>query len=646
VGSGRIARYAVAVIATGVALGSRMALAPSLGDRIPFATLYPALVLAAWYGGLGPALVSLAGGALGAWFVLIAPVGSFAIGAPADRVALVVFLVTGLVVAFLGHAIHAGRRRADEAAELARQRQALLEAEVLEREEADLALRAKEKQLEEVTNSTSVLLAQCTRDLRYVFANRACEEFFGRPREEIVGQPIESVIGKAALASIRPHVEKVLQGEVEEYEMEVPYAHAGPRFMHVKYVPDRDPHGDVRGWFASDIDITARKRAEDALREADRRKDEFLATLGHELRNPLAPIGNAVELLRARGPAEPELQAARDMIHRQVRLMTRLIDDLLDVSRITLGKLQLRTERVELREVIQDAVATIRPYVESRGHELMVRLPPEPIVLVADPARLAQVFGNLLSNACKFTERYGRIELSATVLPATGDSQEVEVRIKDDGIGIPAEFTPRLFEKFAQVSSALERSQSGLGLGLALVRGLAEMHGGSVSAVSGGQGQGSEFVVRLPLPANLPALFARTDHRDEAHAGPAGHRILVVDDNRDSADSLAMLLRLAGNEVETANTGLEAVDTAGRYLPELVLMDIGMPGLNGYDACRLIREQPWGKDMVLIAQTGWGQDGDRRRAREAGFDDHLVKPLDQSALSRVLQSIPRGRSRG
>jgi signal transduction histidine kinase len=440
-------------------------------------------------------------------------------------------------------------------------------------------------------------------------------------------------------------VDKVLQGEVVEFETELDYSHAGKRFVHVKYVPDREPGGEVRGWFASVTDITDRKRAEEALREADRRKDEFLATLGHELRSPLAPIGNAVEMLRARGSADPELSAARDMIHRQVRLMTRLIDDLLDVSRITLGKLQLRTERVELRDVIEDAVATIQHYAESRGHQITVSLPAEPIVLVADPARLAQVFGNLLSNACKFTEKHGRIELRARVLRGPDASPEVEVAVVDDGMGIPPEFVPRLFEKFAQVSPALERSQAGLGLGLALVRGLAEMHGGSVNARHGRAGRGSEFVVRLPLPPGPPALTPRSDAVDHEPGPGPGHRILVVDDNRDSADSLAMLLRLSGNEVETAHGGREAVATAARYRPELVLMDIGMPELNGYEACRLIREQPWGKQMVLIAQTGWGQDGDRRRAREAGFDGHLVKPLDQGALSRLLRSIPRSSSR-
>jgi PAS domain S-box-containing protein len=644
-GPGPWVRYALAVAVTAIAIAVRVALVPVLGDRGPYATVFLTVLLMAWYAGLGPSLVSLVLGGLGVKFFLVPPLHSFALAGRGDLITLVLFLVTGTLAVALGHASHEGRRRAEEAAELARQRQEMLEAEAAERDEAERALRDKEAQLEKVTDHTSVLLTQSDRELRYVFVNRACAEFFGRPREEIVGQPVQAILGHAAFAAVRPHIERVLGGEVVDFETELDYTHAGKRFVHVKYVPDRDTGGEVRGWFASTADITDRKRAEEALREADRRKDEFLATLGHELRNPLAPIGNAVEVLRARGPADPELTAARDMIHRQVRLMTRLIDDLLDVSRITLGKLQLRTERVELREVIQDAVATIRPYAESKGHEITVSLPPEPIVLVADPARLAQVFGNLLSNACKFTEKDGRIVLRARVLRGTEGSPEVEVAVEDDGLGIPPEFVPRLFEKFAQVSSALERSQAGLGLGLALVRGLTEMHGGSVSAHSSGGGRGSEFVVRLPLPPGPPALTSRRDLLDQEPAQGPGHRILVVDDNRDSADSLAMLLRLSGNEVETAHGGREAVDTAARYRPELVLMDIGMPEVNGYEACRLIREQPWGKQMVLIAQTGWGQDGDRRRAREAGFDGHLVKPLEQGALTRLLRSIPRSASR-
>jgi PAS domain S-box-containing protein len=639
------ARYALAVAVTAVAIALRLALVPVLGDRGPYATVFSTVLLMAWYGGLGPSLVLLVLGGLGVKFFLVPPLHSFALAGNGDLITLVLFLITGSLAVALGHASHEGRRRAEEAADLARRRQELVEAEAAERDEAQRALRDKEAQLEKVTEHTSVVLTQCDRELRYVFVNRACAEFFGRPREEIVGRPVQAVLGDAAFAAIRPHVDKVLQGEVVEFETELDYSHAGKRFVHVKYVPDREPGGEVRGWFASVTDITDRKRAEEALREADRRKDEFLATLGHELRSPLAPIGNAVEMLRARGSADPELSAARDMIHRQVRLMTRLIDDLLDVSRITLGKLQLRTERVELRDVIEDAVATIQHYAESRGHQITVSLPAEPIVLVADPARLAQVFGNLLSNACKFTEKHGRIELRARVLRGPDASPEVEVAVVDDGMGIPPEFVPRLFEKFAQVSPALERSQAGLGLGLALVRGLAEMHGGSVNARNGRAGLGSEFVVRLPLPPGPPALTPRSDAVDHEPGPGPGHRILVVDDNRDSADSLAMLLRLSGNEVETAHGGREAVATAARYRPELVLMDIGMPELNGYEACRLIREQPWGKQMVLIAQTGWGQDGDRRRAREAGFDGHLVKPLDQGALSRLLRSIPRSSSR-
>jgi PAS domain S-box-containing protein len=633
------------VAATAVALALRVALVPVLGDRGPYFTVFSIVLLMAWWGGLGPSLVSLILGALGVQFLLVAPIHSLSVAQSGDLISLGLFLVTGGLAVALGHASHQGRRRAEEAAELTRRKQELLEAEVAEREEVQQALREKERQLESVTDHTSVVLTQCSRDLRYVFVNRAAAELLGRPRDEIVGQPVETILGEAAFAAIRPYVETVLRGEPVEFDTTLDYGHAGPRFVHVKYVPEREANGEVVGWFGSITDITERKRAEDALREADRRKDEFLATLSHELRNPLAPIGNAVEVLRARGAADPELQTAREMINRQVRLMTRLIDDLLDVSRITLGKLQLRTERTELREVIRDAVATIRPQAESRGQDITVSLPAEPVVLVADPARLAQVFGNLLSNACKFSEDRGRVEVRASVLRPPRQAPAVEVSIKDDGSGIPSEFVPRLFEKFAQVSPALERPHAGLGVGLALVRGLAEMHGGSVRAQSEGAGRGSEFVVHLPMPATPPALTARSELVDSDAVAPPGRRILVVDDNRDSADSLAMLLRLSGNEVETAHGGREAVDTAARYRPELVLMDIGMPELNGYEACRLIREQPWGKHMVLIAQTGWGQDGDRRRAREAGFDGHLVKPLEPSALSRLLRSIPRSGSR-
>jgi PAS domain S-box-containing protein len=383
-----------------------------------------------------------------------------------------------------------------------------------------------------------------------------------------------------------------------------------------------------------------RLRLVNQLKEADRRKDEFLATLAHELRNPLAPVRNAVQVLRMKGPDEPDLRWGRDVIERQVDHLTRLIDDLLDVSRITRNKLELRKQRVALTEVISGAVESSRPLVEECGQTLTVTLPSEPVHINGDLVRLSQVFLNLLNNAAKYTERGGQIRLTAE-----RQGGDVVVKVKDSGVGIPAEKLPRLFEMFFQVDRSLEKSQGGLGIGLSLARRLVELHGGKVEARSEGIGKGSEFIVCLPvLVDNVMPLSSRepTDN-DCAQATPT-RRILVVDDNRDSADSLAMLLRLMGNEVLTAYDGLAALEVAERIRPDVVLLDIGMPRLNGYDTCHRIREQPWGRSPVMIALTGWGQEEDKRRTQDAGFDAHLIKPVDPTALMNLLDSRAKSRS--
>lgn len=374
-----------------------------------------------------------------------------------------------------------------------------------------------------------------------------------------------------------------------------------------------------------------RLRLVNELKEADRRKDEFLATLAHELRNPLAPVRNAVQVLHLKGSNAPEARWARDVIERQVAHLTRLIDDLLDVSRISRSRLELRKERVELSEIVKGAVETSRPLIEQYGHELTVSLPAETLYLEADLVRLAQVFMNLLTNAAKYTERGGRIWLNAEQ-----QGREVVVRVKDTGVGIPPEKLSRLFELFFQVEGSLERSQGGLGIGLSLVRRLVELHGGSVKAHSAGLGKGSEFTVRLPVLAEPPAIVQQQPERNGEKKGASSLRILVVDDVEDSAESMALLLRLKGHTVETAHDGLTAVEMADRLRPEIVMLDIGMPKLNGYDACRRIRAHPWGRQMLLIALTGWGAEEDKRRTEEAGFDGHLVKPVDASTLQSIL----------
>ena len=387
-------------------------------------------------------------------------------------------------------------------------------------------------------------------------------------------------------------------------------------------------------------DITERRRIERELREADRRKDEFLAMLAHELRNPLAPIRNMLEIMK-RGDGHADLiPQARATMDRQLGHMTRLVDDLLDVSRISRGRIELKRERVELASVVYQSVEACRPLAECAKHEVTVTLPPEPIHLHADPVRLAQVFGNLLNNACKYTEAGGRIGLSAELASGGGQPPEVVVKVKDSGIGIPPDKLDSIFGMFTQVDRTLERSQGGLGIGLTLAKRLVEMHGGSVRAFSEGPGRGSEFVVRLPVLIVEPRKSQPAEPTGNEPPAPTARRVLVVDDNPDSAASLAMLLKLAGNETCTAHDGLEAMKTAETFRPDVVFLDIGLPKLNGRDAARRIREQPWGTKMVLVALTGWGQDEDRRRSQEAGFDHHMVKPIDYAVLNKLLASLP------
>lgn len=419
------------------------------------------------------------------------------------------------------------------------------------------------------------------------------------------------------------------------YRMEYRVRHGSGEWIHVEEVGQviRGPADGALRLVGAIVDVTQRARAEAALRDANRRKDEFLAILAHELRNPLAPIRNAAEVLRHVAPPDAIIATARDVIDRQVDQMVRLIDDLLDVSRITTDKLELRLEHVELQKVVRQALATTHSFVEASGHEVTVSLPDAPLRLNADPVRLAQILDNLLTNACKYTDKNGRIAVSAGTVNGW-----VEIRVKDNGIGIPAEHLPRLFEKFSQVHSALERSQGGLGIGLSLVQGLVRMHGGTVTAHSDGPGTGAEFVVRLPALVEHDAPVEPPSER-AAPEPPVKRRILVVDDNVDSATTLAMLLSMKGNEVDVAFDGLQAIELANRLRPDVILLDLGMPKLNGYDACRRIREEPWSRNMLLVAVTGWGQENDRRRTSEAGFDAHIVKPIDADLLEETLASL-------
>lgn len=469
-------------------------------------------------------------------------------------------------------------------------------------------------------------------DLRVKTANRSFYDWFQVTKEETEQQLVYDLgNGQWDIPGLRTLLDQVLtrNRSVHDYEVEHSFPILGRKTMllNARPFPPDSEHPELILLAVEDISAI-RARAEE-LAEVGRHKDEFLATLAHELRNPLAPIRNAVEYLGLEGLTPQDVISGRDIISRQVAVMVRLIDDLLDVSRIGSNKLDIRKERIALAAVVESAVESSRPLIDRCGHELVVELPAEAVFLDADPIRLAQVFLNLLNNAAKYTTQGGHIHFSAV-----REENEVVISVRDDGIGIAADMLTRIFEMFTQVDRSLERSQGGLGIGLTLVRQLVAMHGGTIEARSAGPDQGSEFVVRLPLLISPPEPPPKEDEPKPAVLSE--RRILVVDDNKDAAGTLAMLLRLKGNVVKIAHDGLEALEVAEELHPELILLDIGLPKLNGYDVARRIRQRPWGRDVILVAVTGWGQEEDRRRTTEAGFDFHIVKPLVLAVLETLM----------
>ncbi|HEV2855287.1 MAG TPA: PAS domain S-box protein [Thermoanaerobaculia bacterium] len=511
--------------------------------------------------------------------------------------------------------------------------------DVTERKRAEEALRASEQRFRALTAHAPVGIFLADREGNCLFVNECWCEITGLSPEEARGQGWARALHPDDRERIFHEwyaAAEAGQPFAGEYRFRTPEGRV--TWVQGRAVGRRDEAGQVREYIGTVMDITERREAVEALKEADRRKDEFLALLAHELRNPLAPLRNGLQVMRLASGDADIVARSRDMMDRQLSHMVRLIDDLLDVSRISRNKMELRRSRVLLADVVSSAVETARPVLEAAGHELTVSLPPEPVHLDADLTRLAQVFGNLLNNSAKYTERGGHIWLTAT---RQGD--QVSVAVRDTGIGIPAFALPSIFDMFSQVDRSIERSTGGLGIGLALVKGLVEMHGGTVEAASPGQGKGSTFTVRLPVlkdRAELPRTLAEA----WPESSGAKRRILVVDDNQDSASSMAMMLQLLGNEVRSAHDGAEALELAEQFRPQVVLMDIGMPRLNGYEATRRIRERPWGRDIAVIALTGWSQEMDRAKSKEAGCDGHLVKPVTLPALEKLLAELQGGRS--
>jgi PAS domain S-box-containing protein len=476
--------------------------------------------------------------------------------------------------------------------------------------------------------------------------NQGAERLFGYAAEEVIGKPITLLIPPTHIDEEPVILQKLRRGErIDHYETVRKRKDGALINVSLTVSPIRDENGSIIGASKISRDITQRKRAEDllrqeiaireraevALREADRRKDEFLATLAHELRNPLAPIRQAALIYKAPAATDAQKRWSGDVITRQVQHMSLLLEDLLDISRITRGTLQLRMEVVDLAEIVQAAVETARPVIDAKRHDFRTELSSEPVHFVADPLRLAQVLSNLLTNAAKYTDPEGVLRLRAS---CSGDF--VSISVVDNGIGLPADAITSVFEMFSQVASSRDHSEGGLGIGLSLTKGLVELHGGEIEARSAGVGYGSEFIVRLPL-RNVNVIHQKPVI-ESSSAPPVSRRVLIADDNRDAAESLAELLRMDGHDVTVVHNGKEALAAFSTFQPEVALLDIGMPELNGYEVARRVRQGSLGRAVTLIAVTGWGQDRDKTESLAAGFNHHLTKPIEADRLLEMLRS--------
>ena len=528
-------------------------------------------------------------------------------------------------------------------------RVAVIFKDITERKKGEEALRQSEERFRALFDRGPIAMYSCDSSGAIQEFNACAVELWGRePKrgdtDDQFGGPLKLYLPDGTfMPREQTPMAKVLDGEIpaaQDMEIVIERPDGSRITVIANIVPLKNGRGEITGAINCFYDITERSRLErktqeqaEALADLHRRKDEFLAMLSHELRNPLAPISNAVHLLRLQKNEDPLQQQARNIIERQVGQLKHLVDDLLEVSRITTGRVQLRQERIVVSGIVERAVETANPLISQHRHELTVSLPPQPIWLHADAGRLEQVVVNLLTNAAKYTDEGGHIWLTVHQEGATA-----VLRVRDTGIGIAPELLPRIFDLFTQAERSLDRSQGGLGIGLSLVQRLVELHGGAVEA-SSVLGQGSEFVVRLPvmltsMPAS-PSPSAETALTPGKCCG-----VLVVDDNVDAAQSLAKLLQASGHDVRMAYDGPSALEAALNYRPDVVLLDIGLPGLNGFEVAKRIRQQPTLKNIVLVAMTGYGQEADRQRSQEAGFDHHLVKPADFDTVQKILATVP------
>jgi len=603
-------RYAGAVLAIFVAWLVRFSLGGALQDHAPYVTFVGAVLITTWLSGLGPGLLALALSVFVVIWNFIPPTGALRVESPQQAIGLALYVVVVTICIGVTEALRA-----------------LHEARAA-------ALRLSDERFRHLTEAIPSIVWTAAPDGTITYANEKWFEFCGHPQPN-PGQswPDFETHPDDHQRCAEEWARSLRDGTKFEIEVRHKRHDSAYRWFVTRAVPWKNPAGAVISWFGITTDIHEQKEMQERLHEADRRKDEFLATLAHELRNPLAPLRNSLEVMRRATERGLPTDNPRSIMERQLSHLVRLVDDLLDLSRITRGRIELRLERFDMVSAVNDAIETCRPQIERRAHRLAVTLPPEPLFVDGDRVRLAQVFTNLLSNAAKYSPPGNEIRVRVG-----REDGQAAVRVWDTGIGISSDLLPHVFDMFSQAVRSQELTEGGLGIGLSLVRGLVEQHGGTVEAYSDGPGQGSEFVVRVPA-ASASAAPPRRERADGAAPTPQ-RRILVADDNRDAADSLATMLSLMGHEARAAYDGLGAVETAATFRPDVIVLDVGMPRVDGYEAARRIRKEPWSNGVVLVALTGWGQEEDRARARNAGFDHHLTKPATIDAIVHLITQAP------